>query len=116
MVMVVFVVMTVVMLMFVLMFVVMPVMGLVMGRLVDVLVDGIPTVPQGHIVAVLLLAVDGDGHVGAPDTAGGGGLGLHGNAGEQAVHGVQKPGLVLQQLVQGAHQHVAGGAHVAFQI
>ena len=98
------------------MLVFMRVMDLVTDRLVNVLMDGVLTVSQGHVMAVFLLAVDGDGHVGAPDAAGGGGLGLHGDAGDQAVHRVQKGGLVLQQLVQSAHQHVASGTHIAVQI
>ena len=106
----------VVVLMAVVVMMVMPVMGLVMGRLVDVFMDGVFAMAQSHVVAVFLLVVDGDGHVGAPDAAGGGGLGLYGNAGNQAVHGVQETGLVLQQFVQSAHQHIAGGAHITFQV
>ena len=69
-------------------------------------------------MAVLLLAVDGDVHVGAGDAAGDSLAGLNFHAGEQTVHGFQKAGLILRghQLVQRCHQHIAGGAHVAFQI
>ena len=94
------------------------VMGLVMGRLVAVVMNGVLGGAQGHIVAVLLPAVDQHLHAGAGDAAGDGAPGRHGDTGEQAVHGVQK-GVLLglgQQLVQGGHQHVAGGAHIAFQI
>ena len=44
-------------------------------------------------------------------------LGLQAHPGEpQAVHGIQKPLLVLQQFIQGGHEHVPGGPHIAFQI
>ena len=94
------------------------VMGMAVVVLVTVVMKGVPGGAQGHIVAVFLLSVDQNFHVGAGDAAGDGAPGRHGNAGEQAVHGVQK-GVLLglgQQLVQGGHQHVAGGAHIAFQI
>ena len=73
---------------------------------------------QGHIVAVFLLTVDGDVHVGAGDAAGDSLAGLNFHPGEQAVHGLQKIMLFGfgHQLVQRRHQHIAGGAHVAFQI
>ena len=98
--------------------VVVAVMGLVMGRLVAVVMNGVPGGAQGHVVAVLLLPVDQHLHAGAGDAAGDGAPGRHGDAGEQAVHGVQKGALLGlgQQLVQGGRQHVAGGAHIAFQI
>ena len=65
----------------------------------------------------LLLPVHGDRHVGARDAAGGGFLGLHPDAGEaQAVHGVQKALLVFQQLVQGGHEHIPGGPHIALDV
>ena len=86
--------------------------------LVAVVMNGVLGGAQGHIVAVLLPAVDQHLHAGAGDAAGDGAPGRHGDTGEQAVHGVQK-GVLLdlgQQLVQGGHQHVAGGAHIAFQI
>ena len=69
-------------------------------------------------MAVLLLTADGDVHMGAGDAAGDGLPGVNFHAGEQAVHGLQK--ILLfgfgHQLVQRRHQHIAGGAHVAFQI
>ena len=73
---------------------------------------------QSHIVAVLLLTTDGDVHVGAGDAAGDGLPGVNFHAGKQAVHGLQKIMLFgfSHQLVQRRHQHIAGGAHVAFQI
>ena len=65
----------------------------------------------------LLLAVHRHRYVGARDAAGGGPLGLQAHPGEpQAVHGIQKPLLVLQQFIQGGHEHVPGGPHIAFQI
>ena len=108
----------VVMFVFMLVMVFMAVMGLVMGCLVDVVMNGVLDGAQSHIVAVLLLAVDRHLHVGAGDAAGDGLPGRHRDAGEQAVHGVPKDVLLGlgQQLVQGGHQHVAGGAHIAFQI
>ena len=103
---------------FMLVMVFMAVMGLVMGCLVDVVMNGVLDGAQSHIVAVLLLTVDQHLHALAGNAAGDGVSGRYGDAGEQAVHGVQK-GVLLglgQQLVQGGHQHVAGGAHIAFQI
>ena len=65
----------------------------------------------------LLLAVHGDGHVGARDAAGGGGLSLQMYPGQpQTVHGIQKALLVLQQLVQGGHEHIPGGPHIALDV
>ena len=65
----------------------------------------------------LLLAVHRHCHVGARDAAGGGPLGLQAHPGEpQAVHSVQEPLLVLQQFIQGGHEHISGGPHIAFQI
>ena len=65
----------------------------------------------------LLLAVHGDGHVGARDAAGGGGLSLQMHPGQpQTVHGIQKALLVLQQLVQGGHEHIPGGPHIALNV
>ena len=68
-------------------------------------------------VFVLLLSMDGDLHVGATDAAGNSGGGLHLHAGQaQAVHGAQEALLVLQQLVQGGHKHIARGPHITFKI
>ena len=65
----------------------------------------------------LLLAVHRHRYVGARDAAGGGPLGLQAHPGEpQAVHGIQEPLLVLQQFIQGGHEHVPGGPHIAFQV
>ena len=66
---------------------------------------------------VLLQARHRDGHVGAGDAQGLRGVGGDGHLGQaQGIHGVQKAFLVGQKLVQGAQQHVAGGAHGTFQI
>ena len=96
--------------------VVMAVMGLVMGCLMDCPVDRIRPVPQSHVMAVFFLAVDGDVHVGAADTAGHCGPGGHLHSGDQVIHGVQESLFVLQQFIQGGHQHVACGTHIALQI
>ena len=64
-----------------------------------------------------LLAVHRHRHVGARDAAGGGPLGLQPHPREsQAVHSVQETLLVLQQFIQGGHEHVPGGPHIAFQV
>ncbi len=64
-----------------------------------------------------LLAVHRHRHVGARDAAGGGPLGLQPHPREsQTVHSVQEPLLVLQQFIQGGHEHVPGGPHIAFQV
>ena len=122
MVIVVFVVMTVAVLMVVVvpvvivMPVLMPVMGLIPLRPVDVAVESVRPAAAGHVVAVLLLAVNRHVHVGVGDPAGAGLPGSHRHARYQAVHGLHKPVLVLQQLIQGGHQHVAGSPHPAFDI
>ena len=68
-------------------------------------------------VFVLLFSVDSDLHVGTADAAGNSGGGLHLHAGQaQAVHGAQEALLVLQQLVQGGHEHIARGPHITFKI
>ena len=65
----------------------------------------------------LLLAVHRHRYVGARDAAGGGPLGLQMYPWEpQAVHGIQETLLVLQQFIQGGHEHVPGGPHIAFQV
>ena len=96
-------VMMVVMFMLVVMFVAVPViiavvvmtvMGLIMGRLMNRPVDSIRTVPQGHVMTVLFLAVDGDVHVGAADTAGHRCLRGYSHPGDQVVHSVEEPLLV----------------------
>ena len=92
----------------------------VMVVVVVLLTVGLEMVVMGRLAGGgfgLLLSVHSDGHVGAGDAAGGGFLGLHPDTWEaQAVHGVQKPLLVLQQLVQGGHEHVTGGPHIALNI
>ena len=68
-------------------------------------------------VLVLLLAVDGNRHMGAADAAGDGGCRLQMNARQtQTVHGIQEALLVLQQFVQGGHEHISRRTHVAFNI
>ena len=79
---------------FVVAVVVMTVMGLIMGRLMNRPVDSIRTVPQGHVMTVLFLAVDGDVHVGAADTAGHRCLRGYSHPGDQVVHSVEEPLLV----------------------
>ena len=47
----------------------------------------------------------------------GAGLGLHLDAGQaKGVHGVQKRLLVVQELIQGGHQHIPGSAHIALDV
>ena len=68
-------------------------------------------------VFVLLLAVDGDPHVGAADAAGDGGGRLQMDAGQpQMIHGIQKTLLVLQQLIQGRHEHIPRRPHIALNV
>ena len=128
MVMVVVVVMVVVMLVLMLMLmmvvmmvvvmVVVAVMGLVMGCLVAMVMNSLAAGAQGHIVAVFLLVVDGDVHVGSCDAAGDSLAGLNFHAGKQVIHGLQKVSLFFcsHQFVQCRHQHIASSAHVAFQV
>ena len=92
------------------------VMFMHVGVAVFVRVHGQCALAAGHIMAMLLLAVDHDLHMGTADAAGGGGPGRNCYAGEQVVHRVKKAGLIVQQLVEGSYQHVAGGAHIAFKI
>ena len=115
------VVMAVVVLMVVLVLVVMVMVMFMLVMVVMVmmvLMDMVVPAAQGHIVAVFLLTADGDVHVGACDAAGDSLAGLNFHTGEQTVHHLQKTGLFLweHQLVQRRHQHIAGSAHVAFQI
>ena len=71
----------------------------------------------GMAGGVLLLAMDGHGHVGARNAAGLGVCRAHRHAGQaQGVHLVHKGLLVVQKLVQGGHQHIAGCAHGAFDV
>ena len=68
-------------------------------------------------IGPLLDTVDGHMHVGARDARGDAPLGLQVHAGEgQVVHGVQEGLFVLQELIEGGEQHIAGRAHIAFQI
>ena len=94
----------------------MPVLVVVMGLLlvaVEVVVTG--GLRGGGLR--LLLAVHRHRHVGARDAAGGGRLSLQMHPGEpEVVHGIQEPLLVLQQFVQGGHEHIPGGPHIAFQV
>lgn len=68
-------------------------------------------------IGPLLDTVDGHMHVSARDARGDAPLGLQVHAGEgQVVHGVQEGLFVLQELIEGGEQHIAGRAHIAFQI
>ena len=68
-------------------------------------------------IGPLLDTVDGHMHMGARDARGDAPLGLQVHAGEgQVVHGVQEGLFVLQELIEGGEQHIAGRAHIAFQI
>ena len=72
---------------------------------------------KGHVMACLLLPVDGDGEVGAGDAAlyRGGGGGLHpGNA--QGVEALEEALGVRVELQQGPGQHVPGRAHIALEV
>lgn len=116
------VVMVMVMLMLMLMVVVMlvlMVMVVVMMMLMTVLVLMVVVMVMVMIVTIgpLLDTVDGHMHVGARDARGDAPLGLQVHAGEgQVVHGVQEGLFVLQELIEGGEQHIAGRAHIAFQI
>lgn len=89
-------------------------MFMTMGMFMDLR----PGAVQGQVMALFLLAVDPHLHAGAGDAAGDRRHRLHRYAGEKGVHGFQKRVFLplVQQLVQSGHQHIAGGAHVAFQI
>ena len=74
-------------------------------------------VMAGRIRLMLLRAVHGHTHVRARNAAGGGRAGLQADAGQaQTVHGRDKTILVLQQFIQGGHEHIARRTHVAFNI
>ncbi len=74
-------------------------------------------VVEVYILAFLLLPVDGDRHMGAGDAALYRGLGGELHPGDaQAVHAPDKLLRLGMKLQQGGGQHVAGSAHVAFQI
>ena len=90
---------------------------IVMFMLVMLLMDMVVPAAQGHIVAVFLLVVDGDVHVGSCDAAGDSLAGLNFHAGKQVIHGLQKVSLFFcsHQRVQCRQQHSAGSAQIAFQ-
>jgi len=92
----------------VLMFMVMMLMLVVVIMMVVMLVN---------VEALLLLAVDRDGHVGALDAALEGLLGRHRDAGDvQRVELLQERSGVGMQLQQGGGQHIAGGTHAAVEV
>ena len=70
------------------------------------------------VVGMLLFPVDQHVHVGAGDAAGLHFMGGHGDAGQKAVHGLQKLRLLLggQKFKEGRHEHIARRAHIALQI
>ena len=76
---------------------------------------------MGVFMAVFVLqflkAVDAHPHMSTCDTAGGTPFRLHPHPGQaQAVHGVQKTLLVLQQFIQSGQEHVPRRAHMAFDV
>ena len=79
----------------------------VMGMLMAVVVDGFLFLP----------AVHRHRHVGSGNAAGlcRGGADRHPRQ-AQRVHLVHKGLLVLEKIIQCRHQHIAGGAHAAFQV
>ena len=89
------------------------------GSLIFMLIGFLSGIAGGAGVGggVLLIAMDGHGHVGARNAAGLGVCRAHRHAGQpQGVHLVHKGLLVVQKLVQGGHQHIAGCAHGAFDV
>jgi hypothetical protein len=71
---------------------------------------------MGKIIADLLLAIDHNRHMGSFDAALERLIRFHFDTRDiQAVHFLNK-GLLINQFTQGSHQHIAGGAHVAFKI
>ena len=65
----------------------------------------------------LLLPVHCHRHVGACDAAGGCGPGLQVHAGKsQTVHGIQKLLPVIQQFIEGGHEHISRCPHLTFYI
>ena len=86
---------------------------MLMGMDVDMPLSG----GHGHVVGFLLLTAYGHLHPGARNAAGLGGQGGKGDPGQaQGIHGADKGRLVGQQLVEGGHEHVACGAHIALQV
>ena len=73
---------------------------------------------HGEVMALLLLSVDPHLHAGARDPAAYRRHRLHRDAGQEAVHGLEKVCflLLIQQLIEGGGQHIACCAHIAFQI
>ena len=93
------------------------VMVMVVGVFVVMVVMVMVVVVEVHILAFLLLPVDGDRHMGAGDAALYRGLGGELHPGDaQAVHAPDKLLRLGMKLQQSGGQHIAGSAHVAFQI
>ena len=69
------------------------------------------------VMLQLLLAMYQHTHMCSGDSRGDGRLGVHLHAGQaQAVHHAEEILLVVQQLIQGAHEHIARRAHGTFKI
>ena len=121
-VMVVFMLMVMIMVMIVMMLVVMVVVMVMMMLVVMVVVMVMMMLVVVIVVMIVmmlqfLLAVDGDLHMGAGNAAGGTLYRLQPDAWQtQAVHGVEEALLVLQQLVQGGHEHIPRRPHMTFNI
>ena len=64
----------------------------------------------------LLLPMDQHPHMGPGNALAGDGLRRHRYAGQQAVHIPQETLLLLAQLIERAHEHIARRAHGAFHI
>ena len=71
----------------------------------------------GRLVLPLLLAVDEDADLRPGDAGRLGSLGAHLDAGQpHRVHRAEEALLVVEQLIQRAHEHIARRAHGAFKI
>ena len=66
------------------------------------------------VVMPLLVAVDGDTHMGAGDALAKGWLCLNGYAGEETVHAEKEFFFIRAQLVERGHKHIARRAHGTF--
>ena len=93
------------------------VMMVVMIVVIIVVMMVVVVVVVGHVVAELLLAIHGHSHMGAGDAALFGALALHAHAGQaQGVHAGGEGVGVGHEFGEGGHQHIAGGAHAAFDV
>ena len=68
------------------------------------------------MLAAFLLAVHEDTHVRAADAGRHAALGTDLHAGNQMIHRFQERRLVVQKLIQRAHEHIAGRTHRTFKI